>query len=522
MNRQEILAALREKRLTPQEARALLRGDTAAPAPRPTPTPEGDTPQSNAPLAPPAPARAEGNGRPGPIAIVGMSGRYATAQNLDQYWQLLDQGRDAVREVPPTRWDMDRYYDPTVGKEGSIYCRWMGLLDDIDCFDSFFFEISPAESEMMDPQHRIFLEEAYRAFEDAGYPRQRLDGRNCGIYLGLASSDYYTLCHQTSQQQVGAELPSVTSVSNAIAAGRLAYYLNLKGPALTVDTACSSSLVSVVLGVQALQRGDIEMALAGGSALYLSPDSYIHMCAAGMLSPDGRCKTFDNGANGFVPGEGAGAVVLKRLADAERDGDQIHGVITASGINQDGRTNGITAPNLGSQIELVRAAYERHGINPETISYAELHGTGTKLGDPVELEALATAFRSWTDRRNFCAIGSVKSNIGHVSAASGVAGLHKILLSLRHRRLVPTLHVSSPNEHFDFAGSPFVLSTAAREWQPAPGAPLRACLSAFGFSGTNAHIVVDEYVPTAEQRPRLTEPWFCCAEPTDRQLDPIT
>ncbi|WP_217146606.1 polyketide synthase, partial [Streptomyces sp. AC627_RSS907] len=182
---------------------------------------------------------------------------------------------------------------------------------------------------------------------------------------------------------------------------------------------CSSSLVSVHLGVQALQRGEIDMALAGGASLYLSPDSYMHMCSAGMLSPDGRCKTFDNGADGFVPGEGAGAVVLKRLADAERDGDQIYGVITASGINQDGRTNGITAPNLGSQIELVKAAYERHGINPATISYAELHGTGTKLGDPIELEALAAAFRTWTDQRNFCAIGSVKSNVGHMSAAAG-------------------------------------------------------------------------------------------------------
>ncbi|MFE6775903.1 SDR family NAD(P)-dependent oxidoreductase [Streptomyces sp. NPDC057702] len=531
MNRQEILAALRAKRLTPEEARRLLRGESgptpaAQPAPAPAPTqpgprPAGRAPRDPAPATPvapvapssPAPVTGQvpaslvasatqpvaGDGRPSPIAIVGMSGRYATARDLDQYWELLDQGRDAVREIPPTRWDMERYYDPTVGKEGSIYCRWMGLLDDIDAFDSFFFEISPSEAEMMDPQHRIFLEEAYRAFEDAGYSRQRLDGSNCGVYLGLASSDYYTLAHEALQE--GDELPSVTSVSNAIAAGRLAYFLNLKGPALTVDTACSSSLVSVHLGVQALQRGEVDMALAGGASLYLSPDSYMHMCSAGMLSPDGRCKTFDNGADGFVPGEGAGAVVLKRLADAERDGDQIHGVITASGINQDGRTNGITAPNLGSQIELVRAAYERHGIDPATISYAELHGTGTKLGDPIELEALASAFRTWTDQRGFCAIGSVKSNVGHMSAAAGVAGLHKILLSLRHARLAPTLHVNAPNEHFDFERSPFVLTTEGRAWEPVPGAPRRACLSAFGFSGTNAHVVVDEYVPTAARRP---------------------
>ncbi|MGY0063722.1 SDR family NAD(P)-dependent oxidoreductase [Streptomyces sp. LZ34] len=505
MNRQEILAALREKRLTPEEARRLLRGEAvASPAPAPvaTPAPAPVAEKTPARKKAPAPEKKEGNVQPSPIAIVGMSGRYASAEDLEQYWRLLDEGRDAVRQIPPSRWPMEKYYDPTVGKERSIYCQWMGLLDDIDCFDSFFFEISPSEAEMMDPQHRICLEEAYRAFEDAGYPRQRLDGSNCGVYLGLTSSDYYTLCHRTLERRQGDDLPSVTSVSNAIAAGRLAYYLNLKGPALTVDTACSSSLVSVHLGVQALQRGEVDMALAGGVSLYLSPESYMHMCAAGMLSPDGRCKSFDNGADGFVPGEGAGAVVLKRLADAERDGDQIHGVITASGINQDGRTNGITAPNLGSQIELVRAVYERHGIDPETIGYAELHGTGTKLGDPIELEALATAFRNWTDRRNFCAMGSVKSNIGHMSAAAGVAGLHKILLSLRHRRLVPTLHVRSPNEHFDFESSPFLLSTESREWQPSPGAPRRACLSSFGFSGTNAHVVVDEYVPVAARRPR--------------------
>ncbi|GGP71205.1 SDR family NAD(P)-dependent oxidoreductase [Streptomyces sindenensis] len=521
MNRQEILVALSEKRLTPDEAARLLRGETPAPASAPAsvptpasaPAPATPVPATAPPVTGPAQAGVaagpwdqsgrEQHGddtRPSPIAIVGMSGRYASARDLETYWQLISEGGDGIREVPGSRWDMDRYYDPEIGKEGSIYCRWMGALDDIDRFDSFFFEISPSEAEMMDPQHRLFLEESYRAFEDAGYTRRTLNGVNCGVYLGLASGDYHLLCQRTPRQEE--EQPSVTSVSNAIAAGRLAYYLNLKGPALTVDTACSSSLVGVHLAVQALQRGEVDMALAAGVALYLSADSYQHMCAAGMLAPDGRCKSFDNGADGFVPGEGAGAVVFKRLADAERDGDHIHGVIVASGINQDGRTNGITAPSLDSQAELVRSAYERHGIDPTSISYAELHGTGTKLGDPIELEALTTAFRNWTDRRAYCAIGSVKSNVGHTSAAAGVAGLHKILLSMRHRTLAPTLHVREPNEHFDFEQSPFYLNTGSREWQPAPGAPLRACVSSFGFSGTNAHVVVDAYTPTAAPRPR--------------------
>jgi polyketide synthase PksN len=486
MTVEEILTALREKRVTPEEARRLLRKQgTQAPAPTlgaNSPTPSDHSPPTPTPIPVPIPTA---------IAIVGMSGRYATASNLDEYWQMLDEGRSGVREIPPSRWDMDRYYDPTVGREGSIYCRWMGILDDADCFDSYFFEVSPSEAEMMDPQHRIFLEEAYRAFEDAGYTRQSLDGSNCGVYLGMSNGGYQTLVHAQA-----AGRPSVTSSSDAIAAGRLAYYLNLKGPALTIDTACSSSLVGVHLAVQALQGGEIDMALAGGVSLYLTPEGYMHMCAAGMLSPDGQCKTFDNGADGFVAGEGAGAVVLKRLADAERDGDHVYGLISASGINQDGKTNGITAPNLGSQTDLVKAAYERYGIDPRTISYAELHGTGTKLGDPIELEALATAFRAWTDRRGYCAIASVKSNVGHMSAAAGVAGLHKVLLSMRHRTLAPTLHVRTPNEHFDFEGSPFYINTESRAWeQPADGGPRRACLSSFGFSGTNAHVVIDEYVP---------------------------
>ena len=458
----EILLALREKRITPAQARELMRE-------RPAAAPE--------------------HGTDAPIAIVGMSGRYASARDLDQYWRLLDEGRSGVREIPPSRWDMTKYYDPEVGKEGAIYCRWMGILDDVDCFDTQFFGIAPAEAEMMDPLHRLFTEEGYRAFEDAGYTRKTLDGANTGVYLGMSNGDYQDLVQAESP-----DTPSVTSVSNAIAAARLAYFLNLKGPALTVDTACSSSLVCVHLAAAALRAGEIDMALAGGVALYLTPGSYVTMSEAGMLSPVGRCKAFDDGADGFVAGEGVGAVVLKRLADAERDGDHIYALISASGINQDGKSNGITAPSLGSQIELVRATYERHGIHPETIDYAELHGTGTKLGDPIELEALATAFRTWTDRTNFCDIGSVKSNIGHMSAAAGVASLHKVLLSLRHDRLVPTLHVDKPNEHFDFGASPFRIGTENRPW-PAAGRPRRACVSSFGFSGTNAHVVVDEYVP---------------------------
>lgn len=239
------------------------------------------------------------------------------------------------------------------------------------------------------------------------------------------------------------------------------------------------------------------MALAGGVTLYLSPDAYIEMCSSGMLSPDGRCKVFDDSADGFVPGEGVGAVVLKRLGDAQRDGDPIIATIIGSGINQDGKTNGITAPNMASQFELVSGVHGRYGIDPATIRYVEAHGTGTKLGDPIELTALGDAFRVRTAQTGFCALGSVKSNIGHTSAAAGVAGLHKVLLCMRHRTLVPTLHFAVPNRHFDFAASPFYVNTERAPWAPLAASPRRAAVSSFGFSGTNAHLVVEEYVHPA-------------------------
>ncbi|WP_262055019.1 beta-ketoacyl synthase N-terminal-like domain-containing protein, partial [Burkholderia thailandensis] len=281
----------------------------------------------------------------------------------------------------------------------------------------------------------------------------------------------------------------------SIGAARIAYHLDLKGPAIPVDTACSSSLVAAHLACQALRAGEIDVALVGGVTLYLSPDAYIGMCAAGMLSPDGRCKTFDQRANGFVPGEGVGALVLKRLADARAHGDPIHGLIVGSGVNQDGRSNGMTAPNGASQTALERAVYERYGVDPDSFQYAELHGTGTKLGDPIELAALADAFRAYTGRRGFCAIGSVKTNVGHTSAAAGVASVQKVLLSMRHGQIAPSLHFREPNEHFDFAASPFYVSTALAPWPTPEHGPRRACVSAFGFSGTNAHMVLQADEP---------------------------
>jgi polyketide synthase PksN len=459
--------------------------------------PPGAAPVASAPAAFPVLARAARAAQPAPrpragsggrIAVVGMSGRYPQAHDLDQFWQNLVQGKNSVTEIPPARWDVNQYYDPDPKKDGKIYCKWMGVLDDIDCFDPLFFRVSPAEAENMDPQHRLFLQEGYRAFEHAGYSGKALSNTKCGVYVGNIGTEYADLVSTSVD---------ITGNNPAIGAARIAYFLNLKGPAISIDTACSASLVAIHLACQGLLNHETDMALAGGVSVWLRPETYMGMCKAGMLSPEGRCKTFDNSADGFVPGEGVGAVVLKRLEDAERDNDVIYGVIAGSAINQDGKTNGITAPSVNSQIELERDLYARCGIDPATIGYVEAHGTGTRLGDPIELEALATVFKEKTDRKRFCALGSVKSNIGHTSGAAGVASLHKVLLGMRHRTLVPTLHVAKENALFDFDDSPFYVSKQARAWDAAGGAPRRATVSSFGFSGTNAHLVVEEYVPRA-------------------------
>jgi acyl transferase domain-containing protein/acyl carrier protein len=426
------------------------------------------------------------------IAVVGMSGRYPQAGDLDAYWRNLVEARNAIVEIPDSRWDIGAYYDPDPDAEGKMYTRSIGLLDDVDAFDPRFFRITPQEALYMDPEQRLFLQESYRALEDAGYIGGDADGLNCGVYLGMESSEY---AWQFANSPRVSE--TITGNHSAIAASRIAYFLNLKGPALAVDTACSSSLVATHLACQALRVGEIDLALAGGVRLWLSPVTHIGMCKARMLSLSGQCRTFDDSADGIVMGEGVGAVVLKRLADAVRDGDHIHGVILASGINQDGRTNGITAPSVKSQIALETRVYRDHGINPESISYIEAHGTGTKLGDPIELQALDTVFKERTQRVGFCALGSVKTNIGHTAAASGVASLHKVLLCLKHRRLVPTLNVDTPNRHFDFERSPFYINRENKDWQPALGGTRRACVSSFGFSGTNAHLVLEEYRPPA-------------------------
>ena len=424
------------------------------------------------------------------IAVIGMSGQFPRSRNVAEFWDNLAQGKDCISEIPSTRWSLDHYYDPDPEAAGKTYCKWMGILEDVDKFDPLFFNISPIEAVWMDPQQRLFLENCWHCIEDAGLSPSSLSGSRCSVFVGCAAGDYSRPINEN-----GLHAQGFTGGALSILSARISYLLNLKGPCLAIDTACSSSLAAIAEACNSLILRTSDLALAGGVYAMAGPSLHIMTSKAGMLSRDGRCFTFDNRANGFVPGEGVGVILLKRLSDAIREQDPIYGVIRGWGINQDGKTNGITAPNVDSQIVLEQETYQRAGINPETISLVEAHGTGTKLGDPIEVEALTESFRSFTGKKNYCALGSAKSNIGHLLTAAGIAGVIKVLLALQHRMLPPTIHFEKLNEHISLDNSPFYINTKLQPWDVDPGIPRRACVSSFGFSGTNAHMVIEEYVP---------------------------
>ena len=437
----------------------------------------------------------------GAVAVIGMSGRFPGADDLDAFWHNLERGIDSVEPVPASRFAINAWYDPDPAVPNRTYCRDGGFLKGVEDFDPRFFGITPAEARIMDPQQRLFLETAWLALEDAGLPDHDLDGASCAVFVGCGQGDYAQRAAKRMSAQFG-----MGNVGSVLAA-RIAYHLNLRGPAVAVDTACSSSLVAVHLACQSLRAGECDTALAGGVALMTTPSMHLLTSHARMLSPDGRCKTFDASANGFVPAEGVGAVVLKLLDKAVADGDRIIGVIEASGINQDGRSNGLTAPSLAAQRELELAVWQRFDVAPESIGHVEAHGTGTSLGDPIEVQALADAFGKSTQRTGFCALSSVKSNIGHAVPAAGIAGLIKTLLLLRHRRFVPSLHLSTPNPQIDFARSPFFVPQSSLPWpMPERGIPRRGAVNSFGFSGTNAHVVVAEAPDVARQAPSGERP----------------
>ncbi len=430
------------------------------------------------------------------VAIIGMGGRFAWSENVEVFWQHLAAGASLVEEV--SRWDISACGIDEFGQT-KPYCRHGSFLQGIDCFDPEFFNISGTEAIYMDPQQRFFLEQCWATLEDAGYAGKCIEGRACGVFAGYSYGEYQQLF---AQQNVPAQ--AFWGNAGSVVPARIAYHLNLKGPAITVDTACSSSLVAMHLACQSLLGGECEMALAGGVFIQCTPEFYLSSNRAGMLSPSGKCFTFDARADGFVPGEGVGVVLLKPAQKALEDGDHIYGVIVASAVNQDGATNGITAPSARSQEQLQAGVYRRFDINVENIQMVEAHGTGTRLGDPIEFEALSASFSEFTNKQNYCALGSVKTNIGHATAAAGVAGVIKILLALKHQQIPPSINYQNINPEIELEGTPFYINASLRPWTLEYGSKRSAAVSAFGFSGTNAHLVIEEApVQTGEaaQRP---------------------
>ena len=434
-----------------------------------------------------------------PIAIVGMACRYPGGVNDPaSFWQLLVDGRDAVTEVPTDRWDLDDVYDPDPDAPGKMSTRCGAFLDDVSHFDPQFFGIAPREATSMDPQQRLLLEVAWEAMEDAGIAPDTLRGTRTGVFVGLTTSDYAHV-QADAAGLTGLDTYYTTGSAHSIAAGRVSYVLGLQGPSIAVDTACSSSLVAVHLAVQSLRAGESHVALAGGVNLILSPENSIMLSKLRMMAPDGRCKTFDAAADGFVRGEGCGLVALKRLSAALADGDRVLAVIRGSAVNQDGASSGLTTPNGPAQEAVVRDALANGGVAGRDVSYVEAHGTGTALGDPIEVQALAAVLGVGRDPDQPVAIGSVKTNVGHLEAVAGVAGFMKAVLVLQHQEIPPHLHLTEPNPHIDWAALPVVVPTEVSPWK---GEELRfAGVSAFGFSGTNAHMVLEAGPPAAPAEP---------------------
>ncbi len=437
-------------------------------------------------------ARAPGELADDPIAIVGMGCRFPGAPDPEAFWRLLRDGVDAISEVPADRWDLKAYFDADVRAPGKMSTRWGGFLEHIDRFDAAFFGISPREALEMDPQQRLMLEVAWEALEDAGQPPHELKGTRTGVFFGAIWNDYAALRQRGDARYITTH--TATGAHYSIIANRLSYVLGLQGPSVAVDTACSSSLVAIHLACQSLRAGESTLALAGGVTLIAAPESTIAMSKFGAMSPDGRSKAFDAGANGYVRGEGAGVVVLKRLSAALAAGDRIYAVIRGSAVNNDGYSNGLTAPNPEAQVLMLREAYRRADVAPSAVQYIEAHGTGTPLGDPIEAKAIGAVVGADRPPDRPCLIGSVKTNIGHLEGAAGVAGLIKVLLAMKHGELPASLHFREPNPHIPFDELRIRVQHERTPWRT-DGGPRLAGVSSFGFGGTNCHVVLEEVSP---------------------------
>lgn len=438
------------------------------------------------PAAGPAPAE--------PLAVVGVGCRVPGASDPAAFWQLLRTGTDAVREVPRSRWDASRYWSAEPGLPGRTVSKWGGYLDDVEQFDPGAFGLRLTEADRMDPQQRLLLEVCWEALEDAGWRLKDLRQSATGVFVGISASEY----GRRLADQADVDAAMVTGNALSVAANRLSYVFDLRGPSVAVDSACSSSLVATHLAVRAVRGGECERAIVAGVNVLLDPETFIALSSAGMLAPDGRCKAFDVAANGYVRSEGCVAVVMTPLSRARENGDRVYALIRGSAVNSDGRSNGLTAPNPAAQEEVLRAAYADAGIDPAAVGYVECHGTGTALGDPLEVTALGRVVGGAADGPR-CLIGSVKSNIGHLEAAAGLGGLLKATLAAYYGEIPPTIHVTTPNPALPLPGTRLALATRLESW---PGEmPRYAGVSSFGFGGTNAHVVLEGVAATPAQAP---------------------
>ena len=421
------------------------------------------------------------------MAVIGLGCRFPGGPDAESFWKLLERGGDGIREVPRDRWDIDAYYDPDPDAPGKMYTRCGGFLDQVDQFDPSFFGISPREAVSMDPQQRLLLEAVWQALEDAGIAVSELAGSKTGVFVGISEIDYGQQAHRDLDDL---DVYAGLGVGQSFAAGRLSYVFGLQGPSQVVNTACSSSLVSVHQACQTLRASECDLALAGGVHLMFSPATYVFLSRAKALSADGRCKAFDASADGFSRGEGCGLVVLKRQSDAERDGDRILALIRGGAVNHDGASSGLTVPNGPAQERVIEDALVQAGLQPCDVDYLEAHGTGTSLGDPIEIQAAAKVFSEVRPQDRPLLIGSVKTNIGHLEAAAGIAGLIKVVLAMQHGIIPKHLHFHQPNPHIPWDKLPVKVPCETTAWD-ASGKSRFAGVSSFGMSGTNAHVVLE-------------------------------
>lgn len=440
-----------------------------------------------------------------PIAVIGMGCRFPGGANSpEEFWQLLKEGMDAISEVPPERWNVEGYYDPDIYAPGKMSTRWSGLMAEVDKFDASFFHISRREAVNMDPQQRILLEVSLEALENAGQAPDQLINSATGVFVGIGTSDYwFKIMKSGDPKTIDGYL--ATGGSHSVASGRVSYILGLQGPSVSVDTACSSSLFTIHLATKSLRNRECDLALAGGVNVLLCPELTISLSKARLMAKDGRCKTFDHRADGFVRSEGCGMVVLKRLSDALSNGDRILALIRGSASNQDGRSSSLTAPSGPSQEKVIRSALKDAGVKPRKVSFIETHGTGTELGDPIEVGALDSVFASKQSKDHPLILGAVKTNIGHLEAAAGVAGFIKAVLCLMNKEIPPNLHFESLNPNIRIQNTSIVIPKETLKWQAVSGSRI-AGVSSFGFSGTNAHVILEEAPPVEVKKAGVERP----------------